>query len=157
MHKKRALIEKIYLKACEFQKNDRTSKAKLYYKRVLKLDFSDYKTHSNLGVLYKNESDLQNAKKHFQFSIQISPNSFAYNNLAHLQTYEKDFENAKHNFIMALKLNANDSMIYTNVGIYYASTAKLALAVESFKKALEIDPDSQLAKKYLEKLSFTKY
>lgn len=153
MHKKRDLIEKIYYKACEFQKTNKTSKAKLYYKRVLKLDFSDYKTHSNLGVLYKNLSDFENAKKHFQFSIQISPNSFAYNNLAHLQTFERDFENAKHNFIMALKLNSNDPMIYTNVGIYYASTSKFSLATESFKKALELNPQSKLAKKYLEKIA----
>lgn len=65
-----------------------------------------------------------------------------------MEKYDKAIEN----FEAAAKIDVKFSSAYNNIGTCYERMNNIPKAIESYKKALEIDPNNELAKQNLQKL-----
>lgn len=96
--------------------------------------------HNILGLIFKNENNLDQAIQHFQKSIEIQPNAQSYFNLASIFEAADKVELAKFNYLKALELNPYIPKTYINLGVLHAKMNDGVTAIKYFKKALEIDP-----------------
>ncbi len=55
------------------QKQRNTIKAIEKYKEVLKLDPNNAEAHKNLGVIYKQQNDLDKAVEHYRLAVSLNP------------------------------------------------------------------------------------
>jgi tetratricopeptide (TPR) repeat protein len=56
------------------------------------------------------------------------------------------------NFKQAIKLKESFADAYFNLGLLYFENGKISEAIPYFKKSIIINPDHDLAKKYLDKV-----
>jgi tetratricopeptide (TPR) repeat protein len=88
------------------------SEAKEVYLRLLELDPDNAQAHSNLGLVYKDDGDIDSAISHFNRALEIDPKSYhAYVNRANcyftLQGYENAITDAKR--ALAIKNNGREA------------------------------------------------
>lgn len=120
-------------------------KAISYYKKVLEFDEFDSDTHTNLAVAYQHgQNDYQLAYKHLCKAIDINPfDLLAYVSLARLmwKKYMK-YDEAIKIYHKVIEIESDRISPYLDLGELYISYDEFKLAIQWFKKALEIDKDN---------------
>lgn len=112
--------------------------------KALKIDPKLTSAHTVLAVLYERIGNDDLADRYYQRAVELSPDAGATNNnygayLCHKQQYE----NADRHFQRALKdpFYATPALALANRGTCALSWGKAELAEESFRKAVQIQPD----------------
>ena len=109
-------VEKDYLKAIDL------------FKKAIQANPYDYRAYARMGVAYRRNNDIKEAKESYKKAIEINPDSrIAYNNLGFLYLLEKNIETAIENFKQAIKVDPDSSIAsYNNIfRVQLMSTGKI--------------------------------
>jgi tetratricopeptide (TPR) repeat protein len=83
-------------------------KAKTNFKRITKIDPSNYRAHYNLGIAYFNLGELEKAERAYEEAIKIKPDyKHCYYNIGLIYEAKGDFEHALNQYQKALKIDPN--------------------------------------------------
>ncbi|MTF40327.1 protein kinase domain-containing protein [Cyanobacterium aponinum] len=123
------------------------------YNRAIELDSNYTNAYNNLDLAYKN---LKVSKKLIPIVIISFLVTFLFSWVVllvsiYLYHYNANNYNAKYkeqisNNIKAIQLNSEDASAYNNRGVVYFYFKEYDKAIADYNKAIELDPDFQLAK-----------
>lgn len=107
-----------------------------------------------LGYALQNSGRLKEAKEAFNVALSLDPNNLSYHNIiANLSVYLGDTAEAIRRYKSVIAADSSMASTWVNLGIVYYNAGELAKAREAFQHALQYNPDQQVAKTYLDKLS----
>lgn len=120
------------------------------FEQALRLGPDSAEVHYNLGRVHAIQDDFHEARKEFEKAIRLNPNYMeAYNALGFAMEALGDDAAALEDYQNALRLNEERhgkfDAPYVNLSGYYNRRGALDRAVEYAKKALELNPQSDLA------------
>jgi tetratricopeptide (TPR) repeat protein len=134
--------------------NNRFIDARKNFEEALKIDESHPyigqenpllvgEVHGQIGLVYEAEGDIDNAKKHFDKSLELGDFK-SLKRLARLSIYRKNFEEAETLLNLGLqKTEAKDSfgryLTYTYLGWTYLEQKRYVKAEEALTQAIEIE------------------
>lgn len=113
--------------------------------------------HNNMGFERLMNGRLNEAESEFAAALRLDPKyEKAYFNLGLVYMKARDWERARAYLEAALSIKSYYADTYTNLGIVYLQLGRIDDARDSFMKALEINPEEDLARKYLERIYYGK-
>lgn len=113
------------------------------YQRALKLNPDYAEAHYNLGVLYEDLSDFDQAKSEYQLAARSGLDA-AYNNLARLNIHEEKYAEAMSLLLMGQKLVQDDEVRYDllkNLGWTRLEQGRFAEAEQYLRDAIALRGD----------------
>ena len=127
-----------------FNKLKNYEKAIINYKKAIELNSEEVNYYYSLTTSYEDQKDYQNALLIYDKLAEISPeeSSIYYYRGLLFQNHLKNNESAEKDYFQALELNANYSDVYIQLGVIY-QLKEDKKALEYFKKAIEIDPETR--------------
>ncbi len=121
-----------------------------YYYEALASNCGYDEIHFNLATVYSQQGKLEEAKLHYTQSLFINPLSKeAYMALGSLllNDIDKNLDSAIKLFEQATKVYPDDKDFLNNLGYLYIKAGLEQKALECYKKALQIDPNFEHAKR----------
>jgi tetratricopeptide (TPR) repeat protein len=110
-----------------------------------------------LGVVYDVQKQPDQARAAFERSVQLDSSSAlagkAYRQLGFYRLLAKDWNGAVHLLERAVQLDAKDTQAWVWLAQGYQNAGNRSKAMESYHKALELDPNQPDAKKGIQILS----
>ncbi len=99
--------------------------------------------HSSLGIVYRDQGDLEKAGAEFYKSVSLNPQyAEGYYNLADLYRLTNNYERAKHFYQKSISLNPDLWQAYQALGAVYYLQQKYAPAIENTKKAITLQKNN---------------
>ncbi len=121
-----------------------------YYYEALASNCGYDEIHFNLATVYSQQGKLEEAKLHYTQSLFINPLSkeayMAFGSLL-LNDLDKNLNTAIKLFEQATKAYPEDKDFLNNLGYLYTISGQQQKALECYKKALQIDPNFEYAKR----------
>ena len=138
--KKNLTTKETFALALQHKKKNNLKIAEKLYKEILKTDSNHVDAHNNLGIVFKELGDYQNAIICYKKAIQINPNNVAaYNNLGNILNQLGELEEAISCFQKALKINPDSIEAQKNISnIYIGQLDNLERAISSSHKTQEM-------------------
>ncbi len=146
----------LYQTICEIDKTDSESlymlgvvnamigdvnAAILCLQKAVALNPRHFSSYYNLGIALRDNGELEKAVSALSYAIKIQPNNvLPYKPLAVALIHLKKFDQAKNIFYDLLLLAPKDAEAWCNQGFLFQVMGKLADAIDSCQKALEIEP-----------------
>jgi tetratricopeptide (TPR) repeat protein len=120
------------------------------YNAALRLDPGSAEVHYNFGKIFAIQDEWPNARAEFENAIQLDANYMeAYNALGFAMEAVGEDAEAEKDYLTAIRLNeqrhAKFDSPYINLSGYYNYRGKLDLSLEYAHKALELNPQADLA------------
>lgn len=104
--------------------------------------------YNNLGLAYSRRGQSEEAVRYFQKALEIDPQmGEVYNNLGFLFHTSARYDRAVEMFTRSLQTGADQSIAYTNLGNTFYKMRQNDKAIAAWKKALEIDPLNESARR----------
>ncbi len=98
--------------------------------------------HNNLGFLFLEKGQVDEALEQFQKVLEINPNyAEAYNNLGNALLQKGQLGKAIDQFQKALEINPNYAEAHSNLGNALLQEGQLDDAIDHFQKGLQINPN----------------
>lgn len=123
---------------------DMVKKKRKYYLELCKKKSSQTPTDSSyyeLGVLYKENDDLENAVKSLKKAIKLNPKRHAaWYELGVICEQKKDYDGAVKNYTESLRLKES-SEAFQNLGVCYLKRGMLKEAYRNLVKAMLLNPN----------------
>lgn len=123
------------------------------------LSEADVKDPNNAEILFKlgfisaSVGDNMAAIDYYKSSLDIDKSDeFVHNSLASVYRAQKEYASAKLHLNDSLELNDSNPVTYYNYGNLMIDMGNEDVAIEMYKKALEINPELQQAQEELDKL-----
>jgi tetratricopeptide (TPR) repeat protein len=112
-------------------------------KRATEVDPKNKFAWNNLGLIYLQMRESDQAIAAFQKQIEVNPyDEFAYNNLGRVYWNDRKYDEAVKAFSKQLENNPLDKFAHANLGQMYAEWHKYDLAAAELEKAVAVTPDS---------------
>src|SRR5580658_1243138 len=112
-------------------------------KRATEVDPKNKFAWNNLGLIYLQMRESDQAIAAFQKQIEVNPyDEYAYNNLGRVYWNDRKYDDAVKAFNKQLENNPLDKFAHTNLGQMYSEWHKYDLAVAELEKAAAVTPDS---------------
>ena len=131
-----------------YRKQGRTAEIEPALRKAIDLDPKDWRWPNQLGVYYMYNSApvrLDDAVVEFQKAIALTPdNARAYNNLGVAYKNQERFAEAKASFEKAIRFETDPSYL-SNLGSTQQLEGDYAKAAETFRHALELNPNNYIA------------
>lgn len=100
--------------------------------------------HYNLGLVYLNRRNFDEAIKECNLSLSLNPlNPEVYFLLGYLYFQKNDFVSASESYKKGIELNPNLAEGYGYLGFAYAKMGKYREAIEELRSAVELDPENE--------------
>jgi tetratricopeptide (TPR) repeat protein len=116
--------------------------AEALLKRATDLDPKNKYAWNNLGLIYLNTHQNDQAAAAFQKQIELNPyDEYAYNNLGRVYWQERKYDEAAKAFNKQLENNPLDKFAHANLGQMYDEMHKYDLAAPELEKATSLAPD----------------
>lgn len=153
----RTTVDNMYDYAIELHKQNRLDDAISYYKEVLKVKTDNPEVYVNLAIAYKQNNDLvqaklvlQNAKVKFPANKQILDNLQAFAQEAIAGKFDeaaRAYNSGDYQKALALyqAIQPPDFDSLCGIALSYKCLNNQNQAIEYYKKALELHPDSDIA------------
>lgn len=127
-------------------------KAEEYLLKVQSLEPDLARTYLQLGNVYKVKKDFTRAQSYYEEAINRGDegNPAVYFNMGFLAQSLGDHKTAEGHYYHALELFPNYVPALVNLGINYGMQNNKAKSIEYLNKALQLDPDDELAIKNLQ-------
>lgn len=127
------------------------------YKKALTLDPDYAKAHNNLAVAFFYEGEYDSAYTHLEKAVTFNKEyPEAINNLGYLNKVNANYDVAIKLFLKALTIKPRYISALTNLGETYWESDDKINAKRVFSALLELDPNNQVAKRYMEEANETK-
>jgi len=139
-----------YELANAYARTNQRDKALFAYKEALRANAGYDEIYFNMATVLAQKGDIKDAIEEYTRSLYINPLSAeSYNALGSifLQTPEKYAKAGIELFKQCVRIFPRNKDIWNNLGFFYTRTNDNQGAVDAYKKALEIDPDFDLAKR----------
>jgi tetratricopeptide (TPR) repeat protein len=119
--------------------------AENFYKKAIKIDPNFHKAYFNLAIVHHENGETNTAKTRMQKvlkdkNLDVETTSLFAKGLAKIHQEQGNLRLAIKYYKIALVGSPNDKDMLDNLGNSYASLGKLNEALESFQKAVEVDP-----------------
>jgi tetratricopeptide (TPR) repeat protein len=112
-------------------------------KRATEVDPKNKFAWNNLGLIYLQMRESDQAIAAFQKQLEVNPyDEFAWNNLGRVYWNDRKYDDAVKAFNKQLENNPLDRFAHANLGQMYAEWHKYDLAVAELEKAVAVTPDS---------------
>jgi len=139
-------IDQITQQAKLLLNEGKLEEAKILFQKILQLQPSHYRAHTNLGAILLKLGKLDKAEVSFKKAIEFKPEfEIAYYNLGVTQEKLGRFNEAQINYKKAIKFKPDYVEAYTNLGATLLKLDKTDEAQVSFKKAIEFKPEFAIA------------
>jgi tetratricopeptide (TPR) repeat protein len=113
-----------------------------YLKKGIKVVGNDPLIFYNLGIIYQNNQNWDQAEVNFLKAIKLKPFfPDALNNLGNVYYKKMDYERSAHYLKRSIKQNNNSSMAFHNLANTQRSMGMYKEAIIFYKNALEIKPE----------------
>ena len=123
--------------------NGNLALAEVLLKRATEVDPKNKFAWNNLGLIYLQTRQDDQAITAFQKQIDVNPyDEFAYNNLGRVYWNERKYDDAVKAFNKQLENNPLDKFAHANLGAMYAEWHKYDQAVPELEKAASLAPDN---------------
>ncbi len=126
------------------------------YRRAVELDPQSAGALVNLGTIYFNALNWNEAEKHYLRAIEADAEyALAHFNLGNLYDEKRDRMNALKHYQAALRLNPNYADAHYNIALLHQTLGQPMKAVPHWKAYIKLDPTSSwagIARRELEKL-----
>jgi protein O-GlcNAc transferase len=114
--------ELLYMYGLVLEKNKKKLPAIFIYKKIIKLNSDFIGAYNNLGNLFFEIGQPQQAEKFYLQAIKIAPQHFgAYLNLGNLQMHQQQIDDAIETYTKALELNPKNTDVLYNLGFAFQS------------------------------------
>jgi len=113
-----------------------------YFSKAIQEDARFWEAYYNLGIVYFNTNQFQQAQAQFDKVIQALPNfdkPYYGRGLIHLQNQE--YSTALNDFNKVIELNPNDFKAYYNLGRIYIEQKDFTQAISNLKQAEKLNPN----------------
>ena len=124
-----------YIKA---RKND---KARSVFQKGLNVDPFNHKFHINMGILFKNDGNLDKAEEHFKLAASISTDYLAFINLGSVYLERDLYFEGIQEFNKALRNKPDSYLAYFYLGNAYNDLKDYKKAIQHFEKSIELNSD----------------
>lgn len=137
------------------------TKAELMYKKAIEADNEMAVSYCNLAELYEKQKRLQDSETNYKKAIDLWPFfSPFYVQLGHFYYSQGDYSQAKVAFENVISKDPEGkyreiahTYALSNLGVILAKEGKKEEAIQKYKKALEIDPEFELARDNLSRIN----
>jgi len=135
-------LGKYYIEIFESSISGNKERNKYLLKALIKRYPDEKNAHLLLGRFAYNDNDFEKALEHFQIALDIDPIfKRAQNFLAYSYSGLNNYDSAITAINRYVELSPNEPNPYDSQGDIYARFGKLDLAIESYKRALDINPE----------------
>jgi tetratricopeptide (TPR) repeat protein len=112
------------------------------YEQMVKIEPDNVDNHLLLGRLYRLNNDLQKAENEFKIAVKMQPDSEeAVTTLAYLYNEEGDTNRAAQ-VLASIPDAARSAKLYSALGYTYEQQKQYKNAIDSYKRAIELDRDN---------------
>jgi tetratricopeptide (TPR) repeat protein len=102
----------------------------------------NHMAHSNLGIAFLDENDLDEAIDHFYKALEIKPmHAGVHTNLSIALRRTGMLDEALEHSIQSVRINPDLAEAHNNLGISLFQKGRVEEALQEFRKALELKPD----------------
>jgi len=121
------------------------------------LDASDIETFNRLGLTLRKQGKWHEAVEEYHRALTVSPkDENLYYNIAMAHAEGKNYHDAEKNLMQAIRISPNlhgdSDIVCFNIAMIFHRVGRTSLAVTYLKKALEINPQLENARKMLQSL-----
>ena len=134
-------VAELFARGIAFEENPATQSAALEcYLRVLELDSAHAAAHINVGTLYYNRQDYQNAEQHYRAAIEIDPRyALAYFDLGNVLDETGRVVEAIETYKTALQLAPTYADAHYNLALAYEKTREPRKALKHWQAYVKLD------------------
>jgi len=116
------------------------------YKKSIKFNPHDEKTHNNLASAYRDTGLYGEAMKEYERALKINPYLVeAHSNLGILYAMKGLYDEAIREFMVALEINPNLAGVHNNLGNTYRRKRLYTEALSEYQEAVNLDPSFVIA------------
>ena len=134
-------IEKLFVQAEEFKKRGDLASAENKYIEIIGLDSKNFKAFKELGRLYFEKKQYEEAKQTFQHVLKLKEDDEdIYENLAQIAREKGDLNQARDEYLKSINFNKQNAQTHFSLASVYQAMGKWPEAIRSLKKALKIEP-----------------
>jgi protein O-mannosyl-transferase len=128
-------------------------KAKGAYENAIALKSNDVEAIVGLGATFQRSGDFSDAEQAYRRAIAVDPGqASAYCDLGALFLQQGNLPAASKELTRAIEHNSSYAPAYFDLGVLYEQMGRRDLAIDMYKKALNIQPDYQHARSNLERM-----
>ena len=122
------------------------AEAEAILRKVLAADPDHAGAHNDLGVIFSDRGETEQAVDRFKKAIALAPDSAdAYTNLGNLYHAAGRFDESAKAYRKAVTLDPRDADTQTNLGNSLQALGRVEAAAASYRRALVIDPEHLFA------------
>jgi tetratricopeptide (TPR) repeat protein len=134
-------IEQSFIQAEEFKKHGELDSAENKYIEIIGLDSKNLKAFKELGRLYYEKKQYQEAKQTYEHILKLKKDDEdIYENLANIAKANGNLDEARDEYLKSIKLNEQNAQTYYSLALVYQAMGKWTETVRNLKKALKIEP-----------------
>lgn len=112
-----------------------------FLEKAASLDSQNAEIQQKLGVVHLGQKNHQKARAHLERALEIQPDfSLAHHNLGLVFLEEKNFEKAVLHYREAIRIKPEYSLAHESLGTAHANLGEIVPALDSFARALRLDP-----------------
>lgn len=112
------------------------------YEQIIKIEPDNVDDHLLLGRLYRMNNDLQKAEREFKLAVKLQPDSEeAVTTLAYLYNEEGDATRAVQ-VLSSVPDAGRSAKMYSALGYTYEQQKQYKQAIDSYRRAIELDRDN---------------
>jgi len=128
------------------------------FERAVAVTKDNYKMHSELAGLMRDQSRFSEAISHYRRAVEIIPNDAeAHYQLGDLLRLQGDIDRAIEHYLCAVRIKPDYADAHNNLGYALMSQGKLDEAIVHFRQALQARPDWSLSLNGLAQILATHY
>ena len=133
--------EQLFMQAEEFKKREDMASAENKYIEIIGLDSKNFKAFKELGRLYFEKKQYEEAKQTFEHVLKLKEDDEdIHENLAQIAREKGDLNEARDEYLKSINLNKRNAQTHFSLACVYKAIVKFPEAINSLKKALKIEP-----------------
>ena len=125
------------------------------FKEAIKRNPDDLESYYDIGNIYYHINNYGDAEKYYKAFLEKQQSAIVWDALGNLYTDMNRFNDSFNAYDKGLELNPLSDALHNDIGALYASTGDSENAESHYRRALQINPNNQLALQNLARLGLT--